>query len=80
MPASSSTPWQLEGVIKTLLDDGYPAEEIHGCHNRTVVVNSHRGEVLNKHKPVLEKYGLEDLPRAIEIPQLHQDVALEVEG
>jgi len=60
-PACSTTPWQLEGVIKTLLDDGYPADEIHGCHNRTVVVNSRRGEVLNKHKPVLEKYGLRNV-------------------
>lgn len=60
-PACSTTPWQLEAVIKTLLDDGYKADLIHGCHNRTVVVNSRRGEVLNKHKPVLEKYNLRNI-------------------
>ncbi|MBI5787275.1 MAG: DUF362 domain-containing protein [Candidatus Schekmanbacteria bacterium] len=60
-PACSTTPWQLEGVIKTLLGDGYKAELIHGCHNRTVVVNSHRGEENNKHKPVIEKYGLRNV-------------------
>ncbi len=60
-PACSTTPWQLEGVIKTLLDDGYKAELIHGCHNKTVVVSAKRGEVLNKHKPVLEKYGLRNV-------------------
>jgi len=57
-PACSTTPWQLEGVIKTLLADGYPKEAIYGCHNRTVVVSARRGEVANKHLPVLQKYGL----------------------
>lgn len=60
-PGCSTTSWQLEGVIKTLLADGYPASLIHGCHNRTVVVNARVGEVVNKHKPVLEKYNLENV-------------------
>ncbi|MEW6606805.1 MAG: DUF362 domain-containing protein [bacterium] len=57
-PACSTTPWQLEGVIKTLLDDGYPPQNIIGAHNRTVVVNDRIGEVNNKHKLVIDKYGL----------------------
>jgi uncharacterized protein (DUF362 family) len=60
-PACSTTPWQLEGVIQALLADGYPPEEIHGCHNRTVVVSARKGEVANKHKPVIEKYGLRNV-------------------
>ncbi len=60
-PACSTTPWQLEGVIKTMLDDGYKRELIHGCHNRTVVVSARRGEVANRHAPVLEKYGLRNI-------------------
>ena len=60
-PACSTTPWQLEGVIKTLLDDGYRKDLIHACHNRTVVVSARKGEVLNKHKPVVEKYGLRNI-------------------
>jgi uncharacterized protein (DUF362 family) len=60
-PAVSTTPWQLEGVIKTLLEDGYPREKLYGAHNRTVVVNSHVGEVANKHKPVLEKYDVRNI-------------------
>jgi uncharacterized protein (DUF362 family) len=60
-PAVSTTPWQLEGVIKTLLEDGYPRDNLYGAHNRTVVVNSHVGEVNNKHKPVLEKYGIRNI-------------------
>lgn len=60
-PATSTTPWQLEGVIRTLLDDGYPRENIYGAHNRTVVVSAKRGEIANKHKPVLEKYGIRNI-------------------
>ena len=60
-PACSTTPWQLEGVIKTLLDDGYQRELIHGCQNRTVVVSARKGERANKHKVVLDKYGLRNI-------------------
>jgi len=60
-PACSTTPWQLEGVIRTLLEDDYPAEKIYGAHNRTVVVSARKGEVANKHKPVLEKYGIRNI-------------------
>src|SRR5204863_6589437 len=48
-PACSTTPWQLDGVIRTLLADGYSREQILGIHNRTVVVDSKLGEVNNKH-------------------------------
>jgi len=60
-PACSTTPWQLEGVIKTLLDDGYDKELIHACHNRTVVVSAKKGEKANKHLPVVQKYGLRNI-------------------
>jgi uncharacterized protein (DUF362 family) len=60
-PACSTTPWQLEGVIRALLADGYPAESLYGCQNRTVVVSARRGEVANKHRPVLEKYGVRNI-------------------
>ena len=60
-PAYSTTPWQLEGVISTLLEDGYCRDKLYGCHNRTVVVDARRGEIANKQKPVLEKYGLRNI-------------------
>jgi len=60
-PACSTAPWQLEGVIKTLLEDGYPKEKIYGAHNRTVVVSAKKGEVANKHKQVLDKYGIRNI-------------------
>ena len=58
-PACSTTPWQLEGVIRTLQQDGY--QKILPAQNGTVVVDSHEGEVKNKHKAVLDKYGLQSL-------------------
>jgi uncharacterized protein (DUF362 family) len=60
-PACSTTPWQLEGVIKTLLEDGYAKESLWGAHNRTVVVSARKGEVANKHLPVLEKHDIRNI-------------------
>ncbi len=61
-PACSTTPWQLDGVISTLLADGYKKELLHGCHNKTVVVSAKKGELLNKQKQVVVgKYGLKNI-------------------
>ena len=61
-PSCSTTPWQLDGVINTLLEDGYDRDLIHGCHNRTVVVNSKRGERRNKQRNVVvDKYNLRNI-------------------
>ena len=55
-PACSSTPWQIEGVIQTLKQNGYM--DIVGIHNDTVVVDTSVGEVNNKHRYVTDKYGI----------------------
>ena len=61
-PACSTTPWQLDGVISTLLKDGYCKEKLYGCVNRTVVVNARRGEVANKLKQIIvDKFGLRNI-------------------
>jgi uncharacterized protein (DUF362 family) len=61
-PACSTTPWQLDGVIATLLADGYCREKLYACHNRTVVVSAKRGEIANKQKQVaVGKYGLRNI-------------------
>lgn len=60
-PAASTTPWQLDGVIRAMLRDGYASELIHGCHNRTVVIDSRLGERENKHLPVLKRHGLRNI-------------------
>lgn len=58
-PACSSTPWQIEGVIKRLQADGY--RELAAAHNRTVVVDSYVGEKNNKHKDVVDQYGVRNV-------------------
>jgi len=60
-PASSTTPWQLDGVINAMLEDGYNRDLIHGCHNRTVVIDAHLGERENKQVDVVEAYGLRNI-------------------
>lgn len=58
-PACSSTPWQIEGVIKKLLADGYT--DLSAAHNKTVVVDAYVGEKNNKHKAVVDAYGLRNV-------------------
>lgn len=55
-PACSTTPWQLEGVIQALQGVGYT--DLIPAQNGTVVVDSREGEANNKHKVVLDRYGL----------------------
>jgi uncharacterized protein (DUF362 family) len=55
-PACSSTPWQIEGVIRTLQGAGY--QDLVGVHNDTVVVNTADAERNNKHKFITDKYGV----------------------
>lgn len=57
-PSSSTTPWQLEGVIRAMKRDGYDPQRIHGCHNRTVVIDAHLGERENKQLNVIQAHNL----------------------
>jgi uncharacterized protein (DUF362 family) len=58
-PACSTTPWQLEGVIRALLAAGY--RNLIGAQNDTVVVDAYVGEKNNKHKYVVDKYGMRNV-------------------
>jgi len=60
-PAASTTPWQLEGVIRAMKRDGYDPGLIHACHNRTVVIDAHFGERQNKQLNVVEAHGLRNI-------------------
>ena len=60
-PGCSTPPWQLEGVIKALLDDGYARESLIAAQNQTVVVSAYQGEINNRHKVVVERHGIENL-------------------
>ncbi len=60
-PACSTTPWQLDGVIRGLRGLGFSTDRLHACHNRTVVVDARLGERENKQLPVVEKHGLRNV-------------------
>ena len=60
-PGCSTTPWQLEGVIRAMKRDGYDPNLIHACHNRTVVIDARLGERENKQLPVVEAHGLRNV-------------------
>ena len=58
-PACSTAPWQMEGVVRTLLAAGY--RNIIAAHNNTVVVDAYVGELNNKQLYVTQKYGLRNV-------------------
>jgi uncharacterized protein (DUF362 family) len=60
-PGSSTTPWQLDGVIRAMKRDGYDPSLMHACHNRTVVIDAHLGEAENKQLPVVEAHGIRNI-------------------
>ena len=59
-PACSTPPWQLEGVLKTMKEDGYT--RIVAVENQTVVTHPWKGAYYNKWLPVLEKYAVKFTP------------------
>ena len=61
-PACSSQPWQVEGVLRTLLDDGYDRARIFPVENKTVVTNPVAGARNNKWLPILDRAGLPFIP------------------
>ena len=61
-PACSSQPWQLEGTLKTLLEDGYRREQLYPVENKTVVTNPLKGARNNLWSPILERFGLDFIP------------------
>ena len=59
-PACSTAPWQLEGVTKKIVEDGY--KNLHFVENKTVVTDVWKGAKGNKWLPVLKKYGMKYEP------------------
>ena len=57
-PACSSQPWQLDGVVGALLEDGYARERLLPVENRTVVTDPWKGAANNRWLPVLDRHGL----------------------
>lgn len=61
-PACSSEPWQVEGVVRTLINDGFSKERLWPVENKTVVTNPRKGAGNNKWLNVLGRYGLSFTP------------------
>ncbi|MBI5872407.1 DUF362 domain-containing protein [archaeon] len=55
-PACSSPPWQLDGVLNYLVNNGY--KKIFPVENKTVVTDVMRGAENNKWNAVLRKYNM----------------------
>ncbi|MDZ7384790.1 MAG: DUF362 domain-containing protein [candidate division KSB1 bacterium] len=67
-PSANTTPWQLEGVIRTLRQAGY--KDLVAVHNNTVVTNPFKGERLNRLAVVYRRYG---------VPEKYNFVATDME-
>jgi len=57
-PACSSQPWQVEGLVKTMVEDGFPRDKLFPLENKTVVTNPIQGAKNNLWMPILDKYEL----------------------
>ena len=57
-PSCSSQPWQVDGVLKKMLDDGFARERIIPLENKTVVTDPVEGCRNNRWDPVLRRHGL----------------------
>jgi hypothetical protein len=55
-PACSSQPWQVEGVVKTFVEDGFPRDRFFPVENKTVVTNPLKGARNNLWSPVFDRY------------------------
>ena len=57
-PSASTPPWQLDGVIGTLLGAGIPADHMFVWYDAAAGVSLSKGRVLNRHIPVLGRLGI----------------------
>lgn len=54
--SANTTPWQLEGTIRAIRAAGF--SDLVAVHNRTVVTDPFKGVLLNKLKPIYQRYGI----------------------
>lgn len=57
-PGSSTPPWQIEGVARALLDDGFAGDSIDLVLNPTADIDERAGEANNGYTTVAERNGL----------------------
>jgi uncharacterized protein (DUF362 family) len=56
MPGANTTPWQLEGTILALRQAGFT--DLVCVQNKTVVINTFKGEDLNGYVPIFRRYNI----------------------
>lgn len=78
-PACSTSPWQLEGVLKALRGSDY--KDVVAMENKTVVTNPWKGARNNKWLPILQKYSVPFKPLTeaewVEYKPKHELLALD---
>src|SRR5437588_4820015 len=55
-PAANTTPWQLEGTIRSLRAEGFA--NLTCVQNKTVVTDAFKGEDLNGYVPIFKNYNI----------------------
>lgn len=55
-PGANTTPWQLEGTIRSLRFAGY--DDLVCVQNKTVVTDAFKGEDLNNYVPIFDAYDV----------------------
>jgi uncharacterized protein (DUF362 family) len=55
-PGANTTPWQLEGTVRSLRDRGY--SDLVCVQNKTVVTDAFKGEDLNGYLPIFKRYDI----------------------
>ena len=55
-PGANTTPWQLEGVTLALRNAGY--QDLVCVQNKTVVIDTFKGEDLNRYRPLFSKHNI----------------------
>jgi uncharacterized protein (DUF362 family) len=55
-PGANTTPWQLEGTVKSLRARGFT--DLVCVQNKTVVTDAFKGEDLNGYVPIFKQYGI----------------------
>lgn len=61
-PACSTPPWQLEGILQKLIDDGFNTDAIIPVENQTVVTEPYDGCFFNKWAEIFRKFNTEFRP------------------
>jgi uncharacterized protein (DUF362 family) len=56
LPSANTTPWQLEGAILALRQEGF--RDLVCVQNQTVVINAYKGEDLNGYVPIFKHYEI----------------------